>query len=251
MDKNKIGIVILAAGDGKRMQSTTPKVLHLLQGKPLIDHVLNVAENSDVAEKIVVVVPAKHHLIQDYLGERVLYAIQSEQKGTGHAVSCCESLLKGEVDHVIVLNSDIPCVKPESLRKLVEEHVNNKNTVTILTTKTEDFTAWRAPFLKFGRILRDTQQKIQEIREYKDCDDEQKEIKEVNSGQYCFDANWLFDHLKLLRNENAQGEYYLTDLIALALQEGKKVSATDIDPKESVGVSTQDDLKIIHEFLEK
>lgn len=249
MDKNKIGIVILAAGDGKRMQSTTPKVLHLLQGRPLIDHVVTVAETSNIADKIVVVVPSKHNLIQDYLGDRTLFAIQNEQKGTGHAVGCTEDILKGKVDHVIVLNSDIPLVKPESIQKLVQEHVNKNNTVTILTTEIEDFLDWRAPFLKFGRILRNEEGKIQEIREYKDCDDSQKEVKEVNSGQYCFDTNWLFDHLKLLKNENAQGEYYLTDLIALALKEQKNVSTVRIDPKESVGVSTQEDLQVLHQLF--
>src|SRR5438105_2644209 len=126
-------IVILAAGDGKRMQSDTPKVLHLLNGRPLVDYVVRAAEASRVTEKPIVVVCANHRLVQDALRDRARYAVQQRQLGTGHAVAATEALLRTKAKDIIVLYGDMPFVKPDSIRRLAERHRERGNTVTLMT----------------------------------------------------------------------------------------------------------------------
>lgn len=248
-NNSKIGIVILAAGLGKRMKSDLPKVMHLLSGKPLIDWVVSCAEKINEEKRIVIVVSPKHTLVQEYIKNRAEYVIQDEPKGTGHAVSCAAPLLQGNVEKVVVLNSDVPLVSHESLEQLLKEQETTNSVISLLTTNFPDFENWRLGLLSFGRILRDENGVIEEIREYKDCDEEQKQIKELNAGQYCFDADWLFENLPLLNTQNVQGELYLTDLIKIALKSGKKVASVSIEPKQAIGISTPEDLQLAQQFV--
>lgn len=248
-NSNKIGIVILAAGIGKRMRSDLPKVMHLLGGKPLIDWVVSSAEKIHEEKRIVIVVSSKHTLVQEYIGNRAEYVIQDEPKGTGHAVSCTIPLLRGQVEKIMVLNSDIPLVSSESLETLLQKDTETQSAVSILTTTVSDFEDWRSVLLSFGRIIRSPSGEVEEIREYKDCSEEQKSIKELNTGQYCFDAQWLFEHLPLLNTQNVQGEFYLTDMIKLALESGKKVITVAINPEQTIGVSTPEDLQLAQQFV--
>ena len=244
-NNNSCIAIILAAGDGKRMKSDLPKVMHILKDKPIIGHIVTALENIPEVEKIVVVVSPKHTLVQEYLGDRAEYVVQLEQKGTGHATLCTESLVAEQSKNVLVVYGDLPCLTSRSLEALVKEQEQKENQITMMTTSVQDFYEWRAPFLTYGRIIRNEQGNVSEIVEYKDASDSQKNIHELNSGIYCFGSGWLFDQLKKLSPENAQGEYYLTDVIKMALERNENVGAVALSPEESVGVTTQEDLKTL------
>jgi bifunctional UDP-N-acetylglucosamine pyrophosphorylase/glucosamine-1-phosphate N-acetyltransferase len=243
-NQNRVGIVILAAGKGKRMQSNMLKVMHELNGRPLIDYVVGSVEKSGVDGKPVVVVCAEDPAVQNFLNDRAKYAVQTERLGTGHAVSVAEEKLRDEVGTVVVLYGDMPFIKPESIRKLVERHLERDNKITLMTAKVEDFNDWRGALSDYGRIIRGGEENhIVKIVEKKDATPEELEIKELNPAFFCFNADWLWKNLKLLKNNNAQGEYYLTDLVGLAFGEGQKLSSVDIDPKEAVGINTKENLE--------
>lgn len=249
--KRRVRAVILAAGDGKRMKSTTPKVLSLLRGKPLVGHVLDHVEEAGVFSlEPVVVVCANHRLVQDSVKDRAVYAIQELQLGTGHAVAAAEPVLKESADHVAVVYGDMPFLSAASLRRLVERHLERDNTVTLLTVIVPHFEGSLAPFQSFGRIVRRSADgHIARIVEYRDATEEEKKIREVNPSYFCFRASWLWPHVKTLKNENAQGEYYLVDLLKMAIDEGEKISSIPIEPKEALGVNTQEDLILAESLI--
>jgi len=244
--KNKIGIVILAAGKGKRMQSELPKVMHLLRDRPLIDYVVSTADNLGI--KPVVVVADDSSLVRDFLGKRAAYAVQKERLGTGHAVSVAESKLKGKTDHVVVLYGDMPFVTAPSIKKLVDEHVAKNNVLTLMTVVVPDFHDWRSQFYDFGRIVRDIDNNIIKIVEKRDASPKELNLKEVNTAFFCFKADWLWENLKKLKNSNAAGELYLTDLVKIAFDEDAKLSAVHINPREAVGVNTKENLQVAQEL---
>ncbi|MBU0596913.1 NTP transferase domain-containing protein [Patescibacteria group bacterium] len=242
---NKIGIIILAAGHGTRMKSDIPKVMHQLGDKPLVAHVVDHAVESGCCEKPVVVVCTDHDQVQDYLGDRAVYAIQDKQLGTGHATLSAESLLRGQVDHIVVLYGDMPFVSAESIFRLVERHIERDNTITLMTVTVPNFEDTYAPFYRFGRVLRrEEDSHIAGIVEFKDCNEEQKEIKEVNPSYFCFKADWMWNNLKKIKNNNSQDEYYLPDLLKMAIDTGETISSIDIEPKEARGINTKEDLEI-------
>ncbi len=240
----KIGIIILAAGKGKRMQSELPKVMHLLRDKPLIDYVVQITEELKV--KPVVIVPDDSDLVKDYLGKRARYAVQTDRLGTGHAVSMAEKKLKGKVCHVIVLYGDMPMISAASLNKLINEHIEKNNKLTLMTVKVPDFRDWRAQFYDFGRIVRDVNGEIVRIVEKKDATPKELNIKELNTAFFIFESDWLWNNLKNLRNTNAAGEYYLTDLVKMAFGQGEKLSSVLADPREAVGINTKEHLEKAH-----
>lgn len=244
--KIKIGAVILAAGKGKRMQSELPKVMHLLRDKPLVEYVVATVEGLKI--KPVIIVPDDSNLVRDYLGKRGRYAVQTERLGTGHAVSMAEKKLKGKIEHVVVLYGDMPFITTASLEKLISEHTARGNALTLMTVKVPDFRDWRAQFYDFGRIVRDLGGDIVKIVEKKDASPRELNIMELNTAFFCFKADWLWTNLKKLRNDNASGEYYLTDLVKAAFDEGAKFSAVDIDPREAVGVNTKEHLEKAQEI---
>ncbi|MDD2758018.1 MAG: NTP transferase domain-containing protein [Patescibacteria group bacterium] len=239
--KNKIGVVILAAGKGKRMQSELPKVMHLLHDRPLIDYVVASVEKLKI--RPVVVVPDDSDLVREFLGKRARYAVQTERLGTGHAVAMAEKSLKGKVDCVLVLYGDMPFITAVSLKKIIDEHTAKGNTLTLMTAKLPDFQDWRGQFYDFGRIIRDVNDDVIKIVEKKDASPKELNVKEVNTACFCFKAGWLWSNLKKLKNTNAAGEYYLTDLVKFAFDAGAKLSAVDINPREAVGVNTKEHLE--------
>lgn len=245
MLNNKIGAVIMAAGHGTRMKSDLPKVMHKLHGKPLVEHAVLKVEESGCCEKPVVVICSIHTYVRDYLGDRVGYAVQQEQLGTAHAVASAEASLRGKVDHVVVLNSDIPLFKSKSLKKMVDKHIESDSVVTIVTSVLPDFEEWRAPMFSFGRIIRNKDGEIIKIVEKKDATEEELKMKEINVGYYCFESEWLWRNLKNVGNGNAQKEYYLNDLMDMAIASDLKIKSILVPAKEAVGVSTQEDLKVI------
>ena len=240
---NKISVVILAAGKGKRMNSDKLKVMHELDGKPLIDYVVKSVEDSNLGVKPVVVVCEENSSVQDFLGDRAEYTMQKERLGTGHAVMSAENILKDKAETVVVLYGDMPFIKPESIKKLVDKHLEKNNQLTLLTAEVPDFYNWRSGLYSYGRIVRGgAEDHILKIVEKKDATPEELEIKEVSTCFFCFNADWLWKKLKLLKNNNNQKEYYLTDLVQIAESEREKMSSIAIDPKEALGINTPEDL---------
>jgi bifunctional UDP-N-acetylglucosamine pyrophosphorylase/glucosamine-1-phosphate N-acetyltransferase len=240
-------IVILAAGHGKRMQSDIPKVLSLLHGKPLVHHLLESVVSSGVCETPVFVVGQKREMVMSSLGDKYKYAIQQEQLGTGHAVLSSAELLEGRDSNVMILYGDMPHLSAETIRNLAETQGNSDTVMTMATVKVPDFDEWRAGFFDFSRVLRDENGKIIRTVEKKDAQDHELLITEVNPCYLCVRNDWLWKHLRELKNANNQKEYYLTDLIKMAVDEGAEIGSIQIDPKEALGVNTKEHL----EFLEK
>lgn len=209
--------VILAAGQGTRMKSKLYKVLHPVCGKPMVEHVVDHIQKLN-AERIVTVVGHGAEMVQEQLQEKSEYVLQAEQLGTAHAVQQTEPLL-GELDGTtIVICGDTPLIRPETMKALYEYHEANKAKATILTAKAEDPKG-------YGRILRGEDGQVAQIVEQKDATPEQQKVTEINTGTYCFDNKALFAALKLVNNDNAQGEYYLPDVIEILKKQGEVVAA--------------------------
>lgn len=240
---NNTAVIILAAGEGKRMKSDQPKVMTRLQGMPLIEHVVANVGASGVNGMPVIVVSPKHTAVQDHLGTRAWYVMQPEQLGTGHAVMMAEPALKGHADHVVVLYGDMPFLRGGSIRKLVDAHIAADSVLTLMTVMTPDFLDWRSAFQTFGRIVRDESGEIMEIVEARDANEEQLGLLELSTCYFCFKADWLWEHLRKLKNENEQKEYYLTDLVGMAIGEGHNINSVPVSLIEAVGVNRKEDLK--------
>jgi bifunctional UDP-N-acetylglucosamine pyrophosphorylase / glucosamine-1-phosphate N-acetyltransferase len=242
-----IQIIILAAGHGKRMQSELPKALTQLRDKPFIKHVLESISMSGICDNPIIVIGQKGDQVREALGPSYMYAIQEEQLGTGHAVMSAESVVRNS-DTIIVLYADHPLVSADTIKNLVNTHKESNATLTMATAHVPDFLEWRSAFLNFGKFVRDEKGKITKIVEVKDANEEELKIKEVNPAYMCFDAKWMWKHLHMLKNENAQKEYYLGDLVGMAFAEDQKISSISIDPKEALGVNTKEQLELIEKL---
>ena len=228
----KITAVLLAAGQGTRMKSSLPKVLHPVAGKPMIWHALQAIQQSTTEKPVVVVGHGADEVIK-YLGDSAQTVLQEPQLGTGHAVMQAESLLRGKTDLIVVCYSDMPLLRGETLQKLVETQKQNKGPVSLLTVVAENPRG-------FGRIIRKDDGTVTAIVEEYVATPEQLQVKELNVGGYCFDANWLWDALQRIPKNPKKGEYYLTDTIELAVKDGLSVHATVMDDlEETIGVNTR------------
>lgn len=228
----KITAILLAAGQGTRMKSSLPKVLHPVVGKPMLWHALRAIQQS-TTEKPVVVVGHGADEVKAWLGESAQTVLQEPQLGTGHAVMQAESLLKGKTDLVVVCYADMPLLRGETLQQLVETQKKNSGPISMLTVVADDPRG-------FGRIIRKTDGSVEAIVEEYVATPEQLQVKELNVGGYCFDANWLWDALHRIPKSPKKGEYYLTDAVELATQDGLSVQATVMnDLEETIGVNTR------------
>ena len=233
-----LSTLILAAGEGTRMRSSTPKVLHPIAGRPLVEHAVRAAAGLDPDHLVVVIghgreaVGAQLATVGAALGREVGTAVQAEQKGTGHAVSCALATLPTELTGTVLVSyGDVPLLDTATLGSLLAEHTEAKNAVTVLTAVVADPTG-------YGRIVRDVAGKVTGIVEHKDASPEQAEITEINSGVYAFDAAVLLDGLSRLSTDNAQGELYLTDVLGIANGDGLNVGAlVVVDPWLTEGVN--------------
>lgn len=243
--------VILAAGKGKRMGAGLPKVLREVGGKTMIQRVVGSVLESGVTKRPVVIIGYGTEIIKKYLGTSCSYVLQAEQLGTAHAVSCAESYLIG-VDNIVVVNGDTPFLRPETLAKLVAVHEKNQAVITMVTLRLPDFGGWREIFYDFGRIVRNPSGEIAAIVEKKDATPEQLEIAEVNPSFFCFKADWLWKNLAKINCDNAQGEFYITDLVKTAISENHKVETlVTNDPTEAVGVNTPEQLNLAQSLTGK
>lgn len=222
--------IVLAAGQGKRMKSKLYKVLHSVCGKPMVSHVLDTVRQAN-CERAVVVVGHGAEAVQSALGESVEYALQAEQLGTGHAVMQAKPNLGDEDGITVVICGDTPLVRPETVEAMIAEHTSRGAAATVLTAVFDDPTG-------YGRVLRDEQGRVLRIVEHKDCSAEEAAVREINTGTYCFDNRKLFQALELVTNRNAQGEYYLTDVIGILQRQGETVAASvTSDNAEAIGVN--------------
>jgi bifunctional UDP-N-acetylglucosamine pyrophosphorylase/glucosamine-1-phosphate N-acetyltransferase len=225
MQRQKYAAVILAAGQGTRMKSVVPKVLHEIAGRPLVAWPVEQARQLG-CETISVVVGHGSDAVRDKLGADLQYPVQTEQLGTGHALLSAEASLAGFCGTVLLLCGDVPLLRQETLQRLLDLHHAEQAAVTVLTALVDD------PF-GYGRILRDGQL-VQAIVEEKDATETQKKINEINTGIYAFEAPYVFEALRSVGRENAQGEYYLTDVVAAAFAAGRTVCALQADSVEEV-----------------
>jgi len=234
--------IVLAAGEGKRMRSELPKVLHLIGGKPMLVRVLETVRTVN-PEKIVVVT-GKHHnqIIQtldkwmDIFG--IIFVEQSPALGTGHSVLCCLDQFTKD-DRVLILNGDMPLLRPTSLRILLSHERINR----VMTTKLENPTG-------YGRIIYDSRGEFQGIVEERDCQEDEREIQEVNTGVYVYSGKVLHECLPLLTNDNSQKEYYLTDVVRHALASGYSIDTyMTMDSVGTRGVNTPEELAELEAFL--
>jgi bifunctional UDP-N-acetylglucosamine pyrophosphorylase / glucosamine-1-phosphate N-acetyltransferase len=229
----KTAAVILAAGFGTRMKSDIPKVLHPLLGRPMIDWVVHAVAAAGDQPPVVVVGHGKAQ-VQAHLGDSVRYAEQRELLGTGHALLQAAPLLQGTTDAVVVTYGDMPLLRNETVQELVALFAHQRATGPVLAM----LTIVRDDPQGFGRIVRDEQGAVIGIIEDADCTPEQKQIRELNPGVYCFDAAWLWDNLPRLPL-HTKGEYYLTDLIAAAVAQGRPVLTTPAASDEADGINTR------------
>lgn len=227
---SNIFAVILAAGQGTRMKSKLYKVLHPVCGKPMVQHVVDHIQTLDV-NRIVTVVGHGAETVQEQLGDKSEYVLQAKQLGTAHAVQQAEAILSSEEGTTLVICGDTPLIRPETMQALFEHHQAKKAKATILTAVAEDPTG-------YGRILRGEHGQVEQIVEQKDATAAQQLVTEINTGTYCFDNKMLFETLKLVKNDNAQGEYYLPDVIELLQKQAEIVEAYVIeDFEETLGVN--------------
>ena len=242
----EIKALVLAAGKGTRLQSEAcrlPKVLRQANGRPLLDYVLSALDFLPRENVILVVGYEKEAVLSAY--PDYPWAVQEEQRGTGHAVRSAAGLLEGFAGHVLVCCGDAPLMRRETFRDLVKVHLDQGNDCTLLSAVLEEGGG-------YGRILRDGEGRFATIVEARDCTPEQAAIREVNVGAYVFRAAPLLSALSRLGCDNAQGEYYLTDVPALIRAEGGRVGLCDTcSPEEMMGVNTVEQLAQVEAVLEK
>lgn len=236
--------VIMAAGKGKRMKNPDKsKVMHELSGKPLIEYVIDLAlsVNSNL------IVPVVGHQKQDVMKfiskrfvrdiDKIRFAHQDEQLGTGHAIMQTEEVLKDFDGDVLILSGDVPKLSADTVRSFIAFHNENNFDACLISAEFSDPSG-------YGRVLRDMDGNFYDIREQKDCTEDEKKIKEINSGIYIIDKKILIDALKTLDRNNAQGEYYLTDVFRSFRNSGKKIGAFIVnDPIEITGINTVEQLE--------
>jgi bifunctional UDP-N-acetylglucosamine pyrophosphorylase/glucosamine-1-phosphate N-acetyltransferase len=246
MSKN-LEVIILAAGLGTRMKSATIKILHRAAGRPIIDYVLDLA--SLVCDRPpIMIIGHQKESVQKAIGDRARFAVQDQQLGTGHAVlQATQALEEGGIAgrRFLILSGDVPLTRAETLQTLIEQHEREQNALTLLTMKPHD------PGM-YGRIVRDASGAVLRIVEAKDASPEEKQIGEVNAGIYVFDGDRLFDNLRSLSTNNAQGEYYLTDLLGVLREQGHRVGAVVAsDPIEALGVNSRAELAQVEAEIQR
>jgi len=240
--KNKLSIIILAAGKGTRMNSDLPKVLHKVKNKSMIEHVIYQSENL-YPDKSIIVVGYKHELVRDHLKKiNLTFAMQEVQKGTAHAVMQCYDLLKDFNGSTLILSGDVPLIKSKTLKDLYKIHLTNNCRATLLSAKVNN------PF-GYGRIIRGDKNNFKAIIEEKDATDNQKSINEINAGIYIFDNQTLFENINKIKNDNNQSEYYLPDILEIMIKQNFKIMVHQIEDENQIkGANTENQLLELEKY---
>ncbi len=216
-----------------------PKVLAPLKGRPLISYILDEVKKLELELPPVVVVGFMQDKVRQELGEKYLYAVQEQQLGTGHAAAAAKSLVTAK--NVVVLYGDMPFIRAESLKNLIQTQELTGDKLSMFTATVKNFDGPLGALEKYGRIIRNSSGDILKITEYKDCTSEEKQVKEVNPGVYCFDSQWLWANIVRINKQNTQSEYYLTDMLEIAVGQGERVNSLPITPEEVLGINTWED----------
>jgi bifunctional UDP-N-acetylglucosamine pyrophosphorylase/glucosamine-1-phosphate N-acetyltransferase len=239
---SKLAAVILAAGQGTRMKSKTPKVLHTLAGRPLLKYALDLARSIDAKPIVVVVGHGAKAVRGTFDSDDLVFVEQKRQLGTGHAVKSARKILQEHVGEILILSGDVPLLEKVTLRGLVEHHRAKGVRFTALVGRLDDPSS-------YGRILRDPQGRVLRVVEEQDATKEELEISEVNAGTYCADAQALFKALDTLQRNNVQGEYYLTDVVAALAAMGVETFPAS-SPDELLGINDRVDLAMVEEIMQ-
>jgi bifunctional UDP-N-acetylglucosamine pyrophosphorylase/glucosamine-1-phosphate N-acetyltransferase len=238
--------IVLAAGRSTRMKSDSPKVMHEICGRTMLAYVLDACRQAGIAEFYVVVGFGKEEVISAFGAEPGVHFVeQAEQKGTGHAVLMCKDALAKFTGDCVVIAGDMPMIRAETLQTLVGSHRATGAAASLATTILDDPTS-------YGRILRDDGGAFVGIVEHRDCTPEQLAIREVNPSYYCFDAKSLFEALDQIKPNNAKGEYYITDALAILRAAGRTVRAsTKVPAQDAVGINSRADLAEVARHMQR
>jgi bifunctional UDP-N-acetylglucosamine pyrophosphorylase/glucosamine-1-phosphate N-acetyltransferase len=238
-----ITALILAAGEGKRMKSDKAKVLHEVCGKAMIEWVYEAARGAGVG-KCVIIVGHKAEQVMEHMGGKVEYVMQKQRLGTGHAVLQARSYME-DGGYILILYGDTPLITSNTIKKAIRCIRNEKLDAVVISADVEDPSG-------YGRIVRDGSGSFKRIVEHRDASPDEKNIREINSGMYIFSAEKLADALQLLKNDNDQGEYYLTDTLEIMLAKGHKVGVYKVqDSNEVLGANDRDQLDMLASILER
>jgi len=245
INRDEFCALILAAGKGTRMKSDMAKVLHVLEGKPLLYYPIEAAHRAG-AQKVVVIVGHQSDRVREAFPDPdLVFVEQKPQLGTGHAVMQAAPVLKDYRGLTVILCGDVPLLKTETIRSLIRNHQSVGAAVTVLTTEPPGPHA-------YGRIVKNDRGDILKIVEHRDATEAQREILEINTGIYCVDTAFLFAALAQIKNDNRQKEYYLTDIVEIARREGVKAHAfLTTDYIEVMGINTPEELEKAGEYLRK
>ncbi|MEE9911984.1 MAG: NTP transferase domain-containing protein [Deltaproteobacteria bacterium] len=245
MENKEFCALILAAGKGTRMQSDMAKVLHVLEGRPLLHYSIEAARRAG-AQKIIVIVGHQSEKVREVFPDPdLIFAEQMPQLGTGHAVMQAAAVLRDYQGLTVILCGDVPLLKPETIRSLIRSHQDAEASVTVLTTEPPGPHA-------YGRIVKNDRGDILKIVEHRDATEAERKILEINTGIYCVDTAFLFAALAGVKNNNRQNEYYLTDIVEIARREGRKAYAClTADYVEVMGINTLEELNKAGEYLRK
>jgi bifunctional UDP-N-acetylglucosamine pyrophosphorylase / glucosamine-1-phosphate N-acetyltransferase len=236
--------IILAAGEGKRMKSSIPKILHKVCGREMVNVVIDVIKKAGIND-INVIVGRGSDAVKEATKEReVTYSLQDKQLGTGHAVMCAKEFLKGKKGTIAIFTGDAPLITEDTVKKLLIFHEEGNYKATILTSIVDSPSG-------YGRVIREKSEEVLKIVEHKDCTEDELKVKEINAGMYCFDIENLLESLDKLDNNNAQGEYYLTDVIGILKNNGEKVGALPIPFEETMGVNSRVQLAEAEKVMRK
>jgi bifunctional UDP-N-acetylglucosamine pyrophosphorylase/glucosamine-1-phosphate N-acetyltransferase len=243
-ETNELTAIILAAGKGTRMKSHKAKVLHEVFFRPMLHYVMDAVREADVATTAVIVGHQRDWVMETLHGYTFTPVIQDEQLGTGHAVLCGEDVCSGS-DAILILCGDSPLIRPETLKEMIRRHRKTGSILTLMTTEVPD------PF-GYGRIIKNDRGQVQAIVEEKDADDTQRTIREINAGIYLADREFLFQALKKVGTDNSQGEVYLTDIVAIANEQGHGVDTFFHEQAVDVlGVNSRVELAAAHAELQR
>ncbi len=244
--KNNVAVVILAAGMGTRMKSDKAKVLHEIAGQPMIIYVVDAARKA-AGDDVIVVIGNQSRMVRECLSEigELIFARQDKQLGTAHAVLCALPHIPDHCEEVVILCGDVPLIQPNTITGLIQDHLQAGRDISLLAVELDNPCG-------YGRVLLDENRQVCGIIEESDATAEQKTIKLINAGIYCIKKGFLLEALPKIRSENAQGELYLTDIMAIGYREKKKIGfRIGTDYQQILGVNTCQDLELVNEIMKK